>query len=282
MTSKIRLAVCAAAALALITWVVMADRGDIGSRAQSNNTETVSKPRSGLSSEVDKFKSILSSAKSQADSAEINRNAPEPEYASQAEIEAMSIDEYLDYMNGLIETLPSEIQAEIQTRKAIADKYWESLGFFSEEQKQGYASYDKETLEAMGNQGDLLAWDVLSHKNLTEDRSHAKFVETSFKSVLFGSAKGARSMANASLSKQDRNPSNDTEDRSHIYNAMAWLEIAIMMGDRSAPSARNAKLGAKEITLSEQEWALVRRRAEAINGRLNEKRREMGLPEFNK
>ncbi|MCR6650422.1 MAG: hypothetical protein NVV73_02445 [Cellvibrionaceae bacterium] len=66
----------------------MADRGDIGSRAQSNNTETVSKPRTGLSSEVDTFMPIPSNTKNQADFTGIDKISPDPKYASQAEIEA--------------------------------------------------------------------------------------------------------------------------------------------------------------------------------------------------
>lgn len=273
MTSKIRLlAVCAAATLALITWVVMADRSDnADSQAKPKNIELSLRSRAV----VDDPKPISSNTKNQVDSTVTDKISPDLKYASQAEIDAMSLEEYLDYMYGLLDALPSGMVADIYTKKAIAEKHWESLGYFNEEQKQGYASYDKETLEALGDQGDLLALDILSHKYLTEDRNLKKSRETDLKAVLFGSSEAALSLASEIYS-------NEADDRSKVYAAMTWYEVATMMGDKIAKGFRDSTLRVRNITLSEREWTLIQQQAEATYARLNEKRREMGLPEFNK
>ncbi len=198
-----------------------------------------------------------------------------PVEATEEEVDAMSFEEYADYVNSWIETLPSGIQSIIHKRQALQGTRWENLGYFDNEQKRAYASYDKDTLEALGDQGDLLALDILAQKYIKEDRNRTKATEVDLKAVVFGSAKAASSLAIRADSPS--HAKNDESGRSHIYRAMAWYRVAAIMGDETAKGFGDSILRVRNIALSEYEWTLVNRQAEAIYAGINRKRRDMGL-----
>lgn len=260
----------AAIAIAAAIWFL---KHDYTVSDLKKNPQAIMQPISSPKS--DNPKPALGNSLNSYNSLEVEGNNDDSIYATEEEIDAMSMEEYVAYINDIIKTLPSYIQAEIHGHQAAANKHWESLGYFNDEQRQSYASYDRDTLKALGDQGDLLALDVLAQKYLKEDRDLEKSSEIELKAVLFGSAKAAQNLAIWAKSNEV-----NEGGRAHIYNAMTWYKIASMMGDKLAEGFGNSTLKVKNITLSEKEWELVNSQAEAIYAQLNEKRRELGLPEF--
>ncbi len=262
------------ALIALITWILVTGNRD---------KALPIKPAEPLLMQEQNTKSLASKEENQPQSAEPTNKKLNLVIASEAEIEAMSIDEYLDYMLGPVEMLPADIQAEFHTQQATRNEYWENLGFFSDEQKEGYASYDRDTLEALGDRGDLIALDILAHKYEFEDKNHNKAIETYFKGVLFASAKAAQSLAIRAESTGGTYYEPDTQDyRAYIHESIVWYKVSDMMGNKTAEGAISSMLKAQGITLNKDEWANVNQRAELIYAKLNEQRREIGLPEYDK
>ena len=178
-------------------------------------------------------------------------------------------------MERFLGTLPANIQAEVYSKRALAADHWNSIGVFTDEQKQSYSGYDRKTLQELGNQGDLLALDILADKYLREDRDLVKNTETNLKAVLFGSAKAALSLGTIPTSK-----SFDAEGRSNLINAITWHQISAKMGHKLAESFRDSGLKVRGLTLTEEEWMIVEQKTDALYAQLNKKRRELGLPEY--
>lgn len=262
MTIKVRLyAIVSVAIIVVLTWALIANFKHVDVQEQ---------PQKNFPKDDVTFNAKSTSEQPPSVSALSIREETIVPALSQDELDAMSLEEYVDHMDRMLEELPSDAQAEVYKQRAIAAKRWKEVGVFTEEEQQSYQSYDKQTLESLGNQGDLLALDVLAQKYLLEDKNLAKSRETNLKAVLFGSAKAAGSLA--------IKPSSD--DRSEIYKSMAWHQVAAMLGDKSAPAFGYSVLKAKGITLDEQEWVLVQRQAEDAYALLNAKRRELGLPDY--
>lgn len=214
------------------------------------------------------------------DSVSVNKD-PNFQIVSQSELQAMSIDEYLSYMLSLTKLLPEDLREELYKRQAAQIEDMEKLGYFSDEQKEVYVSYDTETLEALGDQGDLVALNILAKRYHYKDKNETKAMETYFKSVLFGSANAAVSLAIISRGKAKASyDDNSAESRLYIYNSIAWYKIASMMGDKRVEEFMLSSLQVDGITLNEQEWEKVNYQAEAAFTKLNEKRIELGLSEY--
>ena len=273
MTMKTRFSIALLTLIICVTiWLLIAHRSE-------NQASQLKNSLTSLQAEEVKARPVTTDAGELPNSASSIKSRSDSEGPSSAEIEAMSLEEYLAYVNGLMETLPSDVLADIHTQQAINHKHWENIGFFDEEQKSSYASYNRETLLELGNQGDILALDILADMYLLEDRDREKSTEINMQAVLFGSAIAASKLA-ISADSPTLYGNKLTKHKSYIYKEMTWHKVSAMMGNKAAEGIMNSILKAQGVTLSEEEWSLIQKQADITYEQLNNKRREIGLSDY--
>lgn len=146
-----------------------------------------------------------------------------------------------------------------------------------------YMTYPVETLEEMGENGDVMALDVL-HEIYYRD---AKFEQGDLvmeKAAMFGSIEalfalgGTMASFAEGLAMGERKPSPET--RSKLFKGMAWLKVGIQRGDPYARQEFDAFMAKRSLNLTDEDLAVIETKAHAFYDRLIRERQRRGLGEF--
>ena len=163
-------------------------------------------------------------------------------------------------------------------------KEWlESLGVFIAGELDSYKHYDVETLEALGNQGDLRAWATLSAL-YTEQADIDKLMETLDKAAVHGSAQAIASKAHFQQMKLNSYFIGASElDKDALVSWVAHTEVAHRLGEPDILASTMRHLERKDLLthLAESDWQDINRSADSLFAELEASREELGLGEFN-
>ena len=163
-------------------------------------------------------------------------------------------------------------------------EWYATLGIFTKDDLAGYASYDVETLEALGDQGDLRAWHTLANVYL-EQLNEEKMIETLKKAAVHGSA-----VAITRLGRDKRHgmysflTGYDSElDKGAVIGWLAHSEVAHRLGhpDTQRHSTDTLESTNLHLHLTESDWQEIDRAADSLFAELEASRQELGLGEFN-
>ena len=161
------------------------------------------------------------------------------------------------------------------------EEWLESLGFFFREQLDSYQGYNIEALEALGEQGDLLAWHALE-AIYVEEFNVEKAIATLDKAAIYGSAYAIA--GKGSFIKHDLYPyfNGDSElNRDSLISWLAHSEVAHRLGEPYTRLDTMNSLEYNNLHVSESDWQAVNHAADSLLAELEQSRQALGLGEFN-
>lgn len=146
-----------------------------------------------------------------------------------------------------------------------------------------YMTYPVETLEEMGENGDVMALDVLHEIYYRE----AKFEQGDLameKAAMFGSTEALFVMGVTlvsfaeGLAMGEIKPSPET--RSKLFKGMAWLKVGTQRGDPYSKGKFDKYMTRRSFNLTDEDLAVIEAKAQAFYDRLIRERQRRGLGEF--
>jgi len=158
------------------------------------------------------------------------------------------------------------------------------LGYFVNGEVDNYASYSIETLEALGDQGDLVALEALANIYF-ETVQKEQALQTLEKAAIHGSTNALYALgalAKSSLySAEVKGVSSGPDYQEGLIGWLSYSEVAIRRGDLEIKEDTEIGLKVHGIELSEPDKIAINLAADEIYSRLNESRQRLGLGEFN-
>ncbi len=161
---------------------------------------------------------------------------------------------------------------------------WMSIrGHFSNQERQDYEHYDQKTLEALADNGDLKAIDALG--DLYLNKGDAKTAAIYFeRGAVRGSTFAIETLGiilTPGVSTQEENR------RSQVLESLAMIKTMALRGDDARADMENETLikhyeylYETKLDLTQEEQQQIDKRATDIYNTWQEKRREMGLGDF--
>lgn len=167
--------------------------------------------------------------------------------------------------------------SDIERLEYIQTLWREERGYFSQEDYEQYATYDDETLERLGDQGDLLALDIIADGYDSEGRIE-KAANVRWKAVVYGSTAALNdlvAMNEAQLLKEE-----DVDRKEIVKSMLIHAEVSAIRGDNYSIWTSLMSLNRSGIELSEKEKNDISSRAKSIYSKVEDRRRSMGLGSF--
>lgn len=177
-----------------------------------------------------------------------------------------------------IEWNPDDQAQKEQLLRWKAERGWHDMLSEDLNGAPDYRTYSKETLERLGEQGDLRALHALVRLPISPAERQSFLT----KAAVHGSTFALFQLANA-VSSEPNYEANPTEERKRqaIIEALAYVEVARMRGEGMSV---NGKIQEIQETLqfspTKPEVKLIETRTQEIYNDLADQRRQMGLPEF--
>ena len=155
-------------------------------------------------------------------------------------------------------------------------------GYFYNGEVDAYDTYDIRALEALADQGDLVAIHALIERHMdSENTDREKLFGTYVLASVHGSTNALVATGHFHQMKFDSHSLwNDDIDRASLVNWMAFNEVAVRRGDIDAGVKLERNLASRKIEVSEADRALVEEAADIIYASLAQERAKLGLDEF--
>jgi hypothetical protein len=144
-----------------------------------------------------------------------------------------------------------------------------------------YASYDKATVEQLAQNGDIRAMQRLGDLLLGVDAGFAKSKSAFTDAAVHGSTAAMEAIGTVLESFVYSNAKTVLEKREAVLDVLAWYNAAALRGDRLPISeSAGSFIRINKIGLSDQDRVEIQARSQKIYDDLLQKRRALGLGEF--
>lgn len=157
-----------------------------------------------------------------------------------------------------------------------------SRGYFSMSDIQTYAHYGAETIKKLAMEGDLKAIEVLARMQIQAGAELHEIVTTYFYGAIFGSTKAIGMAGN--ISKPNPGSSRFSGEKGadlfkkESLEALAIYQVSLLRGDREVqPTITEVR---KNLSLTPNEEQLIQDRAQEIYQDLLDRRKQLGLGDF--
>jgi hypothetical protein len=162
--------------------------------------------------------------------------------------------------------------AEIET-------WHQSRGWFKDDAKaKEYADYDMNTLVALSKTGDLRALQLMaSRARSTDSRSNLYM-----KAAAYGSTSALMSLVGIIRSASQMSTKKGDDKKPFVMDILAYYEVARLRGDSYGDviGKQSTLIGNMDVQVTAEETAAIQVAAKTIYDRLQKKRLELGLGEF--
>ncbi|WP_111640358.1 hypothetical protein [Marinimicrobium alkaliphilum] len=183
------------------------------------------------------------------------------------------------------EEAPAEVLWGDVERHLNAFNHWQvhirERGYFTSEELSGYSGYSRATLQALAEEGDLLALDLLLDK-VVADGDIERATTLHWMGAAYGSTKLLIGIAVGEVAslKTLGLEEDDAMLRESLLGALSWLEVARRRGDPFAASWLQQRFERHDIELSSNERRLFEEMAERRHAELLNIRHALGLGDF--
>lgn len=166
----------------------------------------------------------------------------------------------------------------------LAIEFLETRGYVSPEALEMYQNYSEVALQAMGDEGDLVALAVLV--GMYAETDYDKFGNATLRSIVHGSVSFAQMKADMHFSQseiQRAESGHGSPDvaRQEFLLSLSWYEfIKLRGGGDAVDTLIEKRIDESTFTLSENDKAAIRSQGANIYDYLSEERRRLGLGEY--
>jgi len=161
----------------------------------------------------------------------------------------------------------------------VQDWQGDNFGYYSTDRKASYKDYDIETLEAMARGGDFLAVHVLGRKYLEENNLEGAR-KAYYRAAVMGSTYPMAVMPNILIISDASHDMTPKGRRTNTLDELAFLQVAVLRGDKNAVSMVDSKLKLNGIELTKDERVRIQTKGLMIYNQFEEMRVKMGLGKF--
>lgn len=162
---------------------------------------------------------------------------------------------------------------------AEIEAWRQSRGWFTNDAKaKEYAAYDLNTLAALSKSGDLRALQLMaSRARSTESRSNLYM-----KAAAYGSTSALISLTGIIRSASQMSTKKGDDKKPFVMDILTYYEVARLRGDSYGDviGKQSTLIGNMDVQVTAEETAAIQAAAKTIYDRLQKKRLELGLGEF--
>lgn len=154
-------------------------------------------------------------------------------------------------------------------------------GYFSMEEREVYLTYSDETLNALSEEGDLLALDILLNRAMENYANDPEKAEALLeRAAVYGSTLAVMGKAMGASTFGSVHKKDSAEYRDAMQESMAWYQFGLMRGDLSLRDNIRRTMEETGFEPTSQDKKAIAKRAQEIYDQLSERRRELGLGEY--